>query len=38
MSEFEQQRRQKLLDEDFYPYVQNNLNVQINELLKEIKK
>lgn len=26
MTPFEQQRRQKLLDEDFYPYVQNRFN------------
>jgi hypothetical protein len=38
MTEFEQQRRQKLLDEDFYPYVQNNLDWLINEFETQIKQ
>ena len=38
LSKFEQQSRQKLLDEDFYPYVQNNLNWLINQFETQIKQ
>lgn len=34
MSEFEQRRRQKLLDEDFYPYVQERFDWEIKEFKK----
>ncbi|OCG40805.1 PoNe immunity protein domain-containing protein [Gilliamella sp. Bif1-4] len=37
MTEFEQQRRQKLLDEDFYHYYQESLNRMIDETGVEIK-
>ncbi|UYZ82735.1 DUF1911 domain-containing protein [Entomomonas sp. E2T0] len=37
MSEFEQQRRQKLLDEDFYHYFQKILNWEISEYDKHMK-
>lgn len=32
MSEFEKQRRQKLLDEDFYPYIKKNFDWEIEDL------
>ena len=35
MSEFEKQRRQKLLDEDFYPFVQERFEWEINEFKKK---
>ena len=35
MSEFEKLRRQKLLDEDFYPFVQGNFDWEINEFKKK---
>ena len=37
MSEFEKQRRQKLLDEDFYPFVQERFEWEINEFKKTIQ-
>ncbi|MCO6554795.1 MAG: DUF1911 domain-containing protein [Gilliamella sp.] len=37
MTEFEQQRRQKLLDEAFYPYIQERLNWEISEFKKTIR-
>ncbi|WP_085166155.1 PoNe immunity protein domain-containing protein [Gilliamella bombi] len=38
MIEFEQRRRQQLLDEDFYPYIQNNLDWLINQFEIQIKQ
>ena len=37
MSEFGQKRRQKLLDEDFYPFVQERFEWEINEFKKTIQ-
>ena len=37
MSEFEKQRRQKLLDEDFYPFVQERFEWEITEFKKQYK-
>ena len=38
MTVFEQRRRQQLLDEDFYPYIQNNLDWLINQFEIQIKQ
>ncbi|KEQ01068.1 hypothetical protein SASC598J21_011420 [Snodgrassella alvi SCGC AB-598-J21] len=38
MSEFEQQRRQKLLDEDFYHYFQKRLNKLISRVDSDMKR
>ena len=37
LSKFEQQRRQKLLDEDFYPYVQERFEWEIKEFKKKVQ-
>ena len=38
MTEFEQQRRQKLLDEDFYHYFQKRLNKLISRVDSDMKR